>query len=404
MIFRILILIISQIIIAATFINGQSVLEVKKNPRLSGAIRVGAERVDEYLSKLLNKKVGVVANQTSMIGNTHLVDSLLSLGVKIKVVFAPEHGFRGVADAGEKITDNIDKKTGLPIISLYGTKNKPSKSDLDGIEMIVFDIQDVGVRYYTYVTTMHYVMEACAENNIDFLVLDRPNPNGFYVDGPVLEPAFKSFVGQHPIPLVHGLTVAEYARMVNGERWLKDSMKCKLSYVVCSGYSHNSIYKLPIKPSPNLPNMRSVYLYPSLGFFEGTNISVGRGTDQPFQVVGHPHYKKYSYQFIPESKPGAKYPPFKGKKCYGFDLTQIKEQDLQIERELMLNWLLIFYQNARNKRKYFNSFFNSLAGTDKLMSQVKEGLTEKQIRATWQEDLERYKEMRKKYLLYKDFE
>ncbi|MBN4052034.1 DUF1343 domain-containing protein [Cytophagaceae bacterium AH-315-L13] len=375
-----------------------------KFPTRSKKIVVGAERVTEYLPIIKDKTIAIVANQTSLIGNTHLVDSLLKLKQNIKLVFAPEHGFRGTADAGEHLSNNTDKTTGLPIISLYGDKNKPSNEDLNDIDIVIFDIQDVGVRYYTYVTTMHYVMEACAENDIEFLVLDRPNPNGFYIDGPVLKPKFASFVGRHPIPLVHGLTIAEYARMVNEEGWLKDGVKCKLQYIVCENYTHESIYKLPVKPSPNLRNMRSIYLYPSLGLFEGTNISVGRGTDAPFQVLGHPKYKKFEFSFTPESKPGAKYPPHKGKLCYGFDLTKIKEQDLASEKQITLNWVMVFYQNSKNKRKFFNSFFTNLAGTDKLQKQIEDRMLEKDIRATWQGDIKKYKQIRKKYLLYKDFE
>jgi len=375
-----------------------------KFPTRSKKIVVGAERVTEYLPIIKDKTIAIVANQTSLIGKTHLVDSLLKLKQNIKLVFAPEHGFRGTADAGEHLSNNTDKTTGLPIISLYGDKNKPSKEDLNDIDIVIFDIQDVGVRYYTYVTTMHYVMEACAENDIEFLVLDRPNPNGFYIDGPVLEPEFASFVGRHPIPLVHGLTIAEYARMINEEGWLKDGIKCKLQYIVCENYTHESIYRLPVKPSPNLPNMRSIYLYPSLGLFEGTNISVGRGTDAPFQVLGHPKYKKFEFGFTPESKPGAKYPPHNGKLCYGFDLTKIKEQDLAREKQITLNWVMVFYQNSKSKRKFFNSFFTNLAGTDKLQKQIESGMLEKDIRVTWQEEIANYKQARKKYLLYKDFE
>lgn len=385
------------------FQNGytQSVLEPKESYT---AIKTGAESFADYLPLIKEKSVAVVANQTSMIGNSHLIDTLISMEINIKKIFAPEHGFREMADAGKQIENSIDKKTGILIISLYGNNYKPSLEDLKEIDVIIFDIQDVGVRFYTYISTMHYIMEACAENNIKFIVLDRPNPNGFYIDGPVLDKKFKSFVGLHPVPLVHGLTIGEYAFMINNEGWLNNNIKCDLTVIKCKNYTHQSLYKLPQKPSPNLPNMRAVYLYPSLGLFEGTDISVGRGTDKPFQVVGHPSYKKFDFIFIPESKPGASEPLHKSRICHGFDLTKIAEQDLVVESEMMLNWILVFYQNTKNKKKFFNSFFDNLAGTDKLRHQIEEGLLEKEIRASWQDDINKYKVVRKKYLLYPDFE
>lgn len=379
----------------------QSVLEPKESYNL---IKTGAEFFSDYLPLINERAVAVVANQTSMLGNTHLIDTLISMKINIKKIFAPEHGFREMADAGKQIENSIDKKTGLPIISIYGNKYKPTLEDLKGIEVIIFDIQDVGVRFYTYISTMHYIMEACAENNIKFIVLDRPNPNGFYIDGPVLDKKFQSFVGLHPVPLVHGLTIGEYASMINGEGWLNNNIKCDLTVIKCKNYTHQSLYKLPQKPSPNLPNMRAVYLYPSLGLFEGTDISVGRGTDSPFQVVGHPSYKKFDFTFTPQSKQGATEPLHKSRICHGFDLTKINEQDLVVESEIMLNWVMVFYQNAKNKKKFFNSFFDNLAGTDKLRHQIEEGLLEKEMRASWQDDINKYKTVRKKYLLYYDFE
>lgn len=372
-------------------------------------IIVGAERINEYLKLIQEKNIAVVANQTSMVGNTHLADTLLSLGIKIKKVFVPEHGFRGVADAGEHVKNSKDKKTGLPIISLYGNNKKPSAENLKDIDAVIFDIQDVGVRYYTYISTMHYVMEACAENKKKIIVLDRPNPNGFFVDGPVLKEECKSFVGMHPIPLVHGLTVGELALMINGESWLKSKknsdLKADLTVISCSNYSHKDFYELPVKPSPNLPNMLSVYLYHSLGLFEGTIMSVGRGTEKPFQIIGHPELSNANFTFTPKSAEGAKNPPYENKKCFGFDLSVMSENEIRVNKKIYLHWLVGAYENS-NKEKFFlqNNFFNHLAGNAELMQQIKNGTSEKEIRKSWQNDLEKYKQMRKKYLLYEDFE
>ncbi len=368
-------------------------------------IKVGAERTDLYLPLLKGKNIAIVANQTSTIKNTHLVDSLIALGVKVQKVFAPEHGFRGEADAGEKIITTTDVKTGLPIVSLYGGHTKPTAKDLEGIDMVIYDIQDVGVRFYTYISTMQYVMEACAENNIPFLILDRPDPNGFYIDGPVLEAKYKSFIGLHSIPIVYGLTAAEYAYMLNGENWLKDSVKCKLMHIPVEGYTHNDFYELPVKPSPNLPNMSAIYLYPSLGLFEGTVISAGRGTSIPFQLVGYPDYSKGNYKFTPHSIPGvAKNPPYENELCNGLDLSGLDKDYFKNNKAINISWIHDLYNDAKNKKKFFNSYFNKLAGNASLKQQIISGITVDEIRKSWQPDLNAYKIIRKKYLLYPDFE
>ena len=355
-------------------------------------IVLGAERTDTYLPLLKNKNVGVVGNQTSMIANTHLVDSLLSLEIDVVKVFSPEHGFRGKADAGAIIEDGIDSKTGIPIISLYGNNKKPTREQLLGIDVLVFDIQDVGVRFYTYISTLHYVMEA-AENNIKVIVLDRPNPNGHYVDGPILDTNFKSFVGMHPVPIVHGMTIGEYAKMINGENWI--TTRCELIVIEMENYTHNTNYDLPIKPSPNLQNARAVNLYPSLCLFEGTNISVGRGTDYPFQHFGAP-YLKSNYSFMPKSGEGSKYPKHEDIVCFGTDL-RFQEDYLTA---LNLNWIIETFKQCSEKEEFFNNFFDKLAGTDKLKKQIIAGMTAKEIKASWQEGLEEFKKIRKKYLIY----
>ena len=354
---------------------------------------LGAERTNIYLPLLKNKKIAVVGNQTSMIANTHLVDSLLSLKVNVVKVFSPEHGFRGKADAGTKVEDETDEKTGLPIISLYGKNKKPTVEQLKGIELLLFDIQDVGARFYSYISTLHYVMEAAAENNIKVIVLDRPNPNGHYIDGPIREKGFESFVGMHPIPIVHAMTIGEYAQMINGEKWI--ARQCDLTVIEMENYTHDMSYDLPIKPSPNLPNSRSINLYPSLCLFEGTNVSLGRGTEYPFQHFGAP-YLKSNYSFTPKSGEGSKSPPHENKKCYGTDL---RFQDNYLE-EINLNWLIESYNNCPEKEKFFNSFFDKLAGTDKLRLQIIEAKTAKEIKESWQEGLNEFKKIRNKYLLY----
>jgi len=364
------------------------------------SITTGAEQLNEYLPLLKNKNVALVVNHTSIIKNTHLVDTLLSLHVNIKKIFAPEHGFRGKADAGEKVQNEVDGKTGLPIVSLYGNNKKPTAQQLKDIDAVVFDIQDVGVRFYTYVSTMHYMMEACAENKKPLIILDRPNPNGYYVDGPVLESKFKSFVGMHPVPLVHGLTIGELALMINGEKWLDSGKVCNVKVIKNSQYSHKDHYSLPIKPSPNLPNDLSIQLYPSLGLFEGTIMSVGRGTEFPFQVIGAPEKQFGSFTFTPKSMNGmAKNPPYENQVCYGVDLRKEKPAPT-----FTLIYVIDFYNKATNKEKYFNSFFNKLAGNDLLMKQIKEGKSEEQIKHSWKAELDKFKIKRKKYLLYEDFE
>ena len=361
-------------------------------------LKTGAEQTNLYVSDLKGKTIALVVNHTSMIGKMHLADSLLSLGIKIKTIFAPEHGFRGTADAGEHVENGIDKKTGLPIVSLYGNNKKPSAAQLEGIDVVIFDIQDVGARFYTYTSTMHYVMEACAEQSKKLLILDRPNPNGHYVDGQVLDKKFASFVGLNPVPVVHGCTVGELAQMINGEGWLVGNKKCDLQIVKCLGYKHSTPYNPPIATSPNLPNLQSMLLYPSICFFEGTDVSVGRGTDKQFQVIGSPNLKNGSFTFTPEDKPGAKNPPQKGKLCYGEDLSKIDARN----QAFTLKYVIDYYKKSDNKAKFFSSpsFFDKLAGSDTTRKQIIAGMTETQIRASWKADLDNYKTIRKKYLLY----
>ncbi|SFD62045.1 Uncharacterized conserved protein YbbC, DUF1343 family [Algibacter lectus] len=375
--------------------------ESPKQTETEKNITVGANQTALYLPILQDKRVGIVANQTSVIfkgeTNTHLVDSLLALNVDIKTVFAPEHGFRGTADAGEVIKDGIDIKTNLPIVSLYGKNKKPSVEQLKNLDLVVFDIQDVGARFYTYISSLHYVMEACAEQNIPVLILDRPNPNGHYFDGPILETAHKSFVGMHPIPTVHGMTIGEYAKMINGEKWLNQSITCDLHVIPVKNYNHNLKYSLPIKPSPNLPNDKSINLYPSLCFFEGTNVSAGRGTETQFQIFGSPFLNKtqFPFQFTPQPNHGAKRPKHENKLCYGKNLTEAENQNT-----LNLNWLIKAYNNTENKAEFFNSFFTKLAGTKKLQQQIESGLSANQIKATWKTGLDAFAKTRSKYLMY----
>jgi uncharacterized protein YbbC (DUF1343 family) len=367
-------------------------------------LMVGAARFDEYLPMLEGKSIAMVVNPTSEINGEHLVDILLEKGISIKKIFAPEHGFRGKADAGAVIKDGKDIKTGLPIKSLYGKNKKPSVTDLKGIDVVIFDIQDVGARFYTYISTMHYVMEACAEQQKRVVVLDRPNPNGHYVDGPIREASQKSFVGMNPIPIVHGMTVGEYAQMLNGEKWLKNSVQCDLQVVTCQGYDHNTFYELPVKPSPNLPNIRSIYLYPSFCLFEGTTASVGRGTPTPFQIYGHPNYKNGNYDFTPKPTEGATSPKHNGKNCNGFSMLDVDLETLRNERQLNLSYLINFYKKMPVKKGFFNSFFKKLAGTTQLEKDIRAGKSAEEIRASWQAGLEEFKSIRRKYLLYSDFE
>lgn len=362
---------------------------------------LGCERTSTYLPSLKGKNVALVVNHTTIFGNgRHLADSLLALGINIKLIFAPEHGFRGNASAGETIANGLDAKTGLPIASLYGKNKKPSSEQLKDVEVVIFDIQDVGVRYYTYPSTMHYVMEACAENGKKCLIFDRPNPNGHYVAGPVLNRKFASFVGMNPVPVVHGLTSGELAQMINQEGWLNGGKRCNLEVVTCQNYTHKMPYDLPVAPSPNLPNRQAILLYPSICLFEGTNVSVGRGTDAQFQVVGGLNAAFGSYSFTPVDKPGAANPPNEGKLCYGLDLRQIDA----LKEGFTLKYVLDFYQKSGEKEKFFTSpsFFDKLAGTDQVRLQIIAGKTEKQICKSWESDLKKFKELRKKYLLYAD--
>ncbi len=362
-------------------------------------LQLGAERMDEYLSELEGKRVALVVNQTSVINNTHLVDTLVSRGINIVKVMAPEHGFRGEAPDGAKIDDSRDEKTGISIVSIYGKTKKPSPEMLEDVDILIFDIQDVGVRFYTFISTMHYIMEAAAENDKQVIVLDRPNPNGMYVDGPVKDDDINGFVAMHPIPIVHGLTVGELAKMINGEGWLNNSVASDLKVVSMKGWDHNSTYSLPIKPSPNLPNNNAIALYPSLGLFEGTVVSVGRGTDSPFEIIGYPKPSLGTYTFTPQPNAGSKYPPLEGKKCFGMSFSGTETPGV-----LTLKHLLTYYSELKKDTTFFRSYINLLSGTKDFRKQVEEGWTEEQIKATWQPKLNEYKAMRKKYLLYPDFE
>jgi uncharacterized protein YbbC (DUF1343 family) len=360
------------------------------------ALKTGAENYNSYLPLLENKKIGIVTNPTGIVENKkHLVDFLLENKVDLQKIYAPEHGFRGTADAGEVIKDGKDIKTNLPIISLYGNNKKPKPEQLENIDIMIFDIQDVGARFYTYISTLHYVMEACAENNIELLVLDRPNPNGTIIDGPALEMDHKSFVGMHSIPVLHGMTIGEYAKMINGEKWLANGVTCNLTVIPCANYKRDMPYSLPVKPSPNLPNDQSINLYASLCFFEGTNVSVGRGTEKQFQIYGSPFLLKTDFSFIPIPNFGAKEPMHKDILCYGEDLSKIKKVN-----RLELKWLIKAYANTSDKTVFFNDFFTKLAGTKKLQEQIIEGVSEKEIRKSWEADLNVFKETRKKYLIY----
>ncbi|MEO6218893.1 MAG: DUF1343 domain-containing protein [Ginsengibacter sp.] len=382
----------------------------------------GAERMDVYVPLLKGKAVAVFANQTSMVKNTHLVDTLLKRGVKVVKIFGPEHGFRGNTDDGGNVENFIDKKTGIEVISLYGKHNKPTKEDLKGVDILIFDIQDVGTRFYTFISSLEYYIEASCENSKPLLILDRPNPNGFYVDGPVLDPKFKSFVGMQPVPIVYGMTMGEYALMIAGEKWLNAESNKKYSYyqhsenspdtpfhfliIKCLNYDHNSKYVLPVKPSPNLPSIQSIYWYPSTCFFEGTVFSEGRGTDKPFQLFGHPSLPKNLTSFIPQSIEGATNPKLKGQVCYGWDISATPVQILKdVDARIQLRWFLQAYNLFPDKKNFFlkSAHFNHLAGNDILMQQIKNCITEDMIRKSWEPELSNFKKIRKKYLLYKDF-
>jgi uncharacterized protein YbbC (DUF1343 family) len=379
------------------------------NQKSKASLQTGAEQVEKYLPYLKDKRIGMVVNQTSIIGGAMSVDYLHDKGVNIVKVFGPEHGFRGNASAGAKVDDAVDQKTGIPVISLYGSHYKPTKEDLNGIDLMIFDIQDVGARFYTYISTLHYVMEACAENNRELMILDRPNPNGFYVDGPVMEEKLKSFVGMDPVPIVHGMTIAEYAQMINGEGWLANKVKCNLKIIKVASYSHATPYNLPVIPSPNLNTQQAVLLYPSLCLFEGTVISIGRGTLFPFQVLGNPDLNgKYRFSFIPKSIPGMSETPLhKDKICYGIDLRKYNTKQLFKTGQLNLKWLIELYKTFPDKSKFFDQKqsnqignFDRLAGTEALKQQIIAGKTEEEIRLSWEPALSQYKIMRRKYLLY----
>lgn len=384
-----------------------------KNERNPIYLETGADQFHLYHPFIKGKKVGMVTNQSGIIikrsyysvhgthgksiqiDTLHLVDHFLHHKINLKNIYAPEHGFRGTADAGELIKDGKDSKTGLPIISLYGNNKKPTKKQLEGIDVMLFDLQDVGVRFYTYISSLHYVMEACAENNIPLIVLDRPNPNGSIIDGPVLEMEHKSFVGMHPIPILHGMTIGEYAQMINGEKWLNNGVQCQLTVIPCEKYNRKMEYHLPIKPSPNLPNSKSINLYASLCLFEGTNVSMGRGTNKQFQLYGSPFLKNKSFSFTPKPNEGAKDPLHNGKLCYGENLIQMEKVN-----KLEMKWLIKAYQNTSDTSAFFNSFFVKLAGTKKLQQQIEKGVPEEEIRKSWEKGLEQFKLTRKKYLIY----
>jgi len=392
-------------------------------PARQEGIRTGAEQTARYLPLLQGKNVGLLVNHTSTVGERHLVDVLRANGVTLKVIFGPEHGFRGNAPDGAKIDNNRDPSTGVPVVSLYGKKLRPSAEDLKGVDILVYDIQDVGTRFYTFISSLQYLMEAALEQNIPLLVLDRPNPNGFYVDGPVLDPKFKSFVGMQPVPIVYGMTPGEYAHMILMEGWLSPEANeafevtkrarysagatyFRLEVIPCTGYTHKSRYALPVRPSPNLPEMQSIYWYPSTCLFEGTVLSEGRGTEKPFQYIGHPALPRHLFSFTPRTNAGAPNPKHKDQSCYGWNLSGSTDSVLrQTAGRLQLGTLLEAYRLFPQKDSFFKeATFNRLAGSDQLMQQIRAGKTEAEIRASWQPELNRFKEVRKKYLMYPDFE
>lgn len=395
----------------------------------NAGIKAGAENIPNYISLLKGKRVGIFSNHTSLVGNTHLVDTLLRLGVRITVIFGPEHGFRGTADAGEKVSNYIDQQTGIPVVSLYGAKRRPDAADVKEIDLLLFDIQDVGVRFYTYISSLEEFMEFSLESGIPLLILDRPNPNGFYVDGPVLDKKYRSFIGRQAVPTVYGMTIGEYALMMAGEGWLNEKANekyaaCKanpnspegsfcLKVIPCSGYDHKSLYLLNVKPSPNLPDMQSIYLYPSTCLFEGTALSEGRGTSRPFQVFGHPSLPRNLFAFTPQPNAGAKSSKHYGKTCYGWDLGgTVDDVRKKVAGRIQLKWIMEAYALFPQKDSFFllprsgkmeESFFNKLAGNDTLWKQLKQQTSESAIRATWEPALTQFKATRKKYLLYEDF-
>lgn len=365
-------------------------------------IRTGAERTDLYFPQLEGKTIGIICNQTSLVGKTNLVDTLINAGFFVKVIFSPEHGFRGDSDAGADILDGTDRKTGVKIISLYGKKKKPEPEDLEGIDILLFDIQDVGVRFYTYISTLTLVMEVAADQRIPVIVTDCPNPNGFYVDGPVLDTSFRSFVGMHPVPVVYGMTIGEYALMVNGEGWLGEK-KCDLTVIPLKGYCRNMILRLPVRPSPNLPTWEAVYLYPSLCLFEGTMISVGRGTPAPFQVIGYPGYCIGSYIFTPQSLPGiSEHPLYEGQVCLGLNITGYADNFQQVDYHFTLTWLISMYKFVNDSTTFFTPYFDKLAGNEQLRKDIIKGIPESEIRKSWESELQAFRLIRNKYLLYPD--
>lgn len=366
------------------------------------AVVTGAEQTSAYLKLLKGKRVALFSNQSGVVGNKLTLDVLLEHQVNVVEIFSPEHGFRGKADAGEKVSSSVDSKTGVHVFSLYGApKDAPDKDEMAKFDILVTDIQDVGLRYYTYYITMMRLMNRCAEYGKRMIILDRPNPNGFYVDGPLLDMKHASGVGALPIPIVHGMTLGELARMINGERWLKSGKICKLTVIPCKNYTHQTRYDLPVAPSPNLPNMKSVYLYPSLCYFEATPVSLGRGTDKPFQIFGHPAMKGYDFSFTPESRPGAKNPPQLGQTCYGRDLSQLEESDIWA-RKIDLSYLIEAYNAVNMGDKFFTSFFEKLVGVDYVREMIEQGKTAAEISQMWQDDVEKFKKQRRKYLLYKE--
>ena len=386
---------------ACTARTGKDVSTQKASP-VAAPLKTGDQQMDLYVPLLRGKRVAVVTNPTGEVSGVSIVDTLLSRKIKVVRVFAPEHGFRGTSDAGAKVKDQIDPQTGLPVISLYGEKKSPSATDLQNVDEVVFDIQDVGARFYTYIATLELVMKSCAENNKPLMVLDRPNPNAHYVDGPVLDTNYRSFVGMDPVPVVYGMTIGEYAQMINGEGWLGNGLRAELNVIKCANYTHQTRYTLPVDPSPNLRSMRSIYLYPSLCFFEGTEVSVGRGTKTPFEVCGYPGSNVGRYYFTPISMPGATNPPWEGKKCQGLDLSHLPVDSLSQMNQLTLKWLVLFLQKSPHLRKFFNhpKFFDLLAGTDQLRKQLLAGKTVAEIRESWQPELAEFRKIRAKYLLY----
>ncbi len=369
------------------------------------SIKPGAYVIEEYFPLITGKRIGIIVNHASVIGHANLVDTLLNLDFDIEKIFTPEHGFKGNAEAGASVTDDTYSEKEIPVISLYGSKRKPTDKDLASIDIMIFDLQDVGVRFYTYISSLHYIMEACAQNEIPLLLLDRPNPNGHYVDGPVLKEEYSSFVGMHPVPIVYGMTIGEYAQMINGEFWLSDSVQCELIVIRCKNYTHSHYYSLPIDPSPNLNNMSAIYLYPTTCLFEGTVVSEGRGTEAPFQLIGHPDYSHQDVSFIPNPVPGASmHPKLKGEICYGVDLRHLPLDTLKGWNTIQLDYILDFYKDLNMGSRFFIDYIDLLAGTDEFRKKIIQGWEAEEIQRSWQEELVNFKEVRTKYLLYPDFE